>query len=325
MKTVLVSGASGIVGNGILRSLRLSGENYILIGTTIYKNTIAECFSDIFELAPKTSEDNYIDWLCGIIRKHNVDMIIPGIEADVAKWNENRSVLEKTGASVLLNNERLIRLCSDKWLFYLELNKYKPAYAIPSTLDSDFDEIAEKYNLPFLMKPRSGSASRNIKKIFTREEFTDTKSEFNDEIMAQPIIGNDDEEYTVSGFFDENSQLRAYQQLKRKLSKDGFTESAQTVNIKNIGEILNDLADVFKPVGPTNFQFRGHDGSLKLLEINPRISSSTSIRAGLGYNESQMSVDYILNGKDIEQPVLKSGKAIRYTEDKIVYDNSADI
>lgn len=325
MKTVLVSGASGIVGNGILRSLRQSGEQYVLVGTTIYKNTIAETFSDIFELAPKTSDDNYIDWLSGIIKKHNVDMIIPGIEADVAKWNENRSVLEKTGVSVLLNNEELIRLCSDKWLFYQKLAKYKPAYAIPSTLDTDFDEIARNYKLPFLMKPRSGSASKNIKKIYTHEEFLNTKSEFKDEIMAQPIIGNDDEEYTVSGFFDDHSRLLAFQQLKRKLSKEGFTEIAQTVNIRNIEKILTDLAGVFKPVGPTNFQFRQDNGTLKLLEINPRISSSTSIRTGFGYNESQMSVDYILNKKSIIQPVLKSGKAIRYTEDMITYDNSADI
>lgn len=325
MKTVLVSGASGIVGNGILRSLRSSGENYILIGTTIYENTIAEFFSDIFELAPKTSDDDYIDWLCRIIKKHNVDMIIPGIEADVSKWSENRSLLEKTGVSVLLNNEKLIRFCTDKWLFYLELNKYKPDYAIPSTLDNDFDKIAMNYKLPFLMKPRSGSASKNITKIFTHEEFVETKSHFNDEIMAQPIIGNDDDEYTVSGFFDDNSRLLAYQQLRRKLSKEGFTESAQTINIRNIEKILTDLADVFKPVGPTNFQFRKHNGTLKLLEINPRISSSTSIRTGFGYNESQMSVDYFLNKKNITQPVLRDGKAMRYTEDMIIYDNSVNI
>jgi len=54
---------------------------------------------------------------------------------------------------------------------------------------------------------------------------------------------------------------------------------------------------------------------MKLLEINPRISSSTSIRSLLGYNESKMAVEYFLENKMIEQPDLKQGKVIRYIED----------
>jgi len=41
MKNILVSGASGIIGYGILRSLRLSGIPYKLIGTTIYPDSAA--------------------------------------------------------------------------------------------------------------------------------------------------------------------------------------------------------------------------------------------------------------------------------------------
>ena len=48
MKTILVSGASGIVGYGILKSLRMSEEKYNLIGTSIYDDTIAEAFCDLF-------------------------------------------------------------------------------------------------------------------------------------------------------------------------------------------------------------------------------------------------------------------------------------
>ena len=82
-RKILVSGASGIVGYGILRSLRRNHEKGILIGTSIYNDSIAPAFCDIFELAPKTNEPFYIDWLCKTIRKHNVNMVIPGIEIDM--------------------------------------------------------------------------------------------------------------------------------------------------------------------------------------------------------------------------------------------------
>ena len=135
--------------------------------------------------------------------------------------------------------------------------------------------------------------------------------------MAQPVIGDAGHEYTVSAFFDAESRLCCQQQLRRKLSPTGFTEIAETVELENIETVLTELARIFHPIGPTNFQFREKDGVLKLLEINPRISSSTSIRTSFGYNEVLMSINYFLYGKIPMQPLLKHGRAVRYTEDFI--------
>ena len=110
--------------------------------------------------------------------------------------------------------------------------------------------------------------------------------------------------------------------LKRKLSKQGFTETAEVVQLDEIKPIIDELATLFKPVGPTNFQFRKTELGWKLLEINPRISSSTSIRCAFGYNEAQMCINYFSNDKEVEQPELRRGYAIRYTEDYIVYDSN---
>ena len=63
MKTILVSGASGIVGYGILRSLRKTHKNLTLIGTTIYEDSAAQGFCDIFEKAVRTDDPHYIQWL----------------------------------------------------------------------------------------------------------------------------------------------------------------------------------------------------------------------------------------------------------------------
>ena len=134
-------------------------------------------------------------------------------------------------------------------------------------------------------------------------------------------MGNDDEEYTASGFFDKESNLKAFMVMKRKLSKQGFTEIAQTADEPKLKDIIQELAKIFKPVGATTFQLRKDTGSWKLLEINPRVSSSTSLKTAFGYNECKMSVDYFLNNQEITQQEIKKGKAIRYTEDYIFYDS----
>lgn len=316
MSTILVSGASGIIGYGILKSLRQSHPECRLIGTTVYERSAAQAFCDVFEKAPLTNHESYIPWLVDLIKKHNVSVAIPGIEADVVAWNEHRATIEQSGALVLLNNPDLIRLCSDKWLFYRCLIKNNSPYAIPTSLE--FDEKLQQF--PLLLKPRMGSGSKGIKIVKNIDELREYLSGFGLGMMIQPLMGTVEEEYTTSAFFDRNSQLCAFNTLKRKLSQTGFTESAETIEVDGIHDALLHLGKIFMPVGPTNFQFRVDGGQLKLLEINPRISSATSLRTAFGYNESAMSVELLLHDRVPSQPLLKQGYAVRYTEDLIFYD-----
>jgi carbamoyl-phosphate synthase large subunit len=308
METILVSGTSGIVGYGILRSL----SAYHTIGTAITEDSIAPAFCDEFEKILPTSDERYIDDLFRIIYKYGVSMIIPSIECDLYKWNEYREALSSI-TFPLLNNKRLIDLCNDKWDFYLMLMATKPKYAIHTTFDTDYSVSP----FPLLLKPRHGFGSKGIVRIESERELDPYRSRIGTELMIQPIIGTDDEEYTVSGFFDKQSNLVDYFPLRRRLSKDGFTGSA-IVEDCGFGDILSELAEVFKPIGATNFQFRKDGDRMKLLEINPRISSATSIRAAFGYNESEMSVEYFLHNK-LPKPFKKpiGRKAIRFTEDYI--------
>lgn len=314
---ILVSGASGIVGYGILRSLRKAG-GVRLVGTSIYPESPANVFADIFEQAPVTTAPEYIDWLENVIRKHSIDIIIPSIEIDMEVWNRNRNRLSRTSAYVMLNNSALIDLCLDKWEFHEQLVKAYPEIAIRTSLSAD------GFNFPLLLKPRKGFGSKGIEIIKGSGDLARFEREIGDRLMVQELVGDVEHEYTISGFFDDKNNLKALFQLRRKLSRQGFTEFAETVDIPEMPGIIARLAECFKPVGPTNFQFRKDAAGWKLLEINPRISSATSIKTAFGYNECAMTVDYFLRGMEVVQPVLRKGRAMRYVEDFVQYD-SADL
>lgn len=322
MKTILVSGSSGIVGYGILRSLKKSGKQLRLIGTSIYDDSVAPAFCDIFELAPPTNDAAYMDWLLNTIRKHQVDLIVPGIEIDMYKWVEHIPEIERSGAVALLNNVDLIRLCKDKWAFYENLNEAGISCAIESTLRTGYDALKDKFGLPFLLKPRRGFGSKGIVKVDSQDTFLRHQKDIGPILMAQPIIGNDDEEFTTSAFCDGNGSFYASMTLRRKLSGEGFTEKAEVVATDQFIRTISDLCKRFRPIGPTNFQFRTCKDGIKLLEINPRVSSSTSIRAAFGYNESAMAVDYFLEHRMPIQPEIKRGRAVRYTDEHIFYEDS---
>jgi carbamoyl-phosphate synthase large subunit len=319
MRTILVSGASGIVGYGILKSLRGSGSNLRLIGTSIYDDSAAPSFCDIFELAPRTDDVRYFPWLKHIIDRHRVDLIIPGIELDLYTWTCYENDIRETGVRIALNNRDLIALCQDKWLFYQHLAAAGDPCRIETLLHGEYDELAERLGIPFLLKPRRGFASKGIVRVNDRDEFMRHQPEIGLVLMIQPIVGDDDHEFSTSAFCDGRGGVCATMTLKRKLSKDGFTEKAEVVFQDKIDEAIGRLAGHLLPDGPTNFQFRCQDGVFKLLEINPRISSATSIRTAFGFNESQMAVDYFLDQKLPLQPPIRAGRAIRYTEDAIFY------
>lgn len=308
---VLVSGASGIVGYGTLKSLKQLDKCY-LYGTTIYELSPACCFSDEVLIAPQTSSSEYIPWLIDVIKAKKIDMIIPTIEIDVEVWNEHRKELEQTGAVILLNNTDLIRCCLDKMEFSNVLLKNNVKCRILS-----YESISDitDFSQSFVVKPKRGSGSRGIHYVDSYDELLQYEELINTTHFVQEYVGSVAEEYTVSCFFDKKSDLRALMALKRKLSKQGFTEIAEETDAEIFRVTIRELASIFAPVGPTNFQFRLHNGQLKLLEINPRISSSTSIRSLLGYNESKMAVEYFLENKTIEQPNVRQGKVIRYVED----------
>lgn len=320
MKTILVSGASGIIGYGILRNLRRLDKELILVGTSIHTDSPAEVFSNIFEKAIPTNDKEYLKWLLTIIEKHKIDMIIPGIEADMYQWNEYRPQIGNSGVKMLLNNADLIALCYDKWAFYELLYKQKTSYAIDTTLENEYDYLVNRFGNSFLLKPRIGHGSKGIIRINNKDLFNKHQQEIGTILMAQPIVGNEEEEFSTSAFCDGQGGYYALMSLRRKLSKDGFTEKAQVVELIEIEEAVADLCKIFKPLGPTNFQFRKHEGVFKLLEINPRISSATSIRASFGYNEANMAIDYMLEGKEITQPKIRRGKSYRYIEDFIIYE-----
>jgi carbamoyl-phosphate synthase large subunit len=299
----------------------MSKRPMTLIGTSIYTDSVAPGFCDIFEVVPRTDSPDYLDQLVVLLRKHRVDVAFPGIDADMYRWADHAAEIEATGTKLVLNSRELISLCSDKWAFYQRQQKLMPTYAIPSYLDMDFDVLKANCGLPFLLKPRRGFGSKGIVVIETAEQFAGIAPVRKTTSMAQPIVGRDDEEFTVSAFCDGQGGYSASMALRRRLSRDGFTEKAEVVDQAEFSDAVRDLCRAFSPIGPTNFQFRKTEAGLRLLEINPRISSSTSIRAVFGYNEALMAADMAIEQRLPAQPDIKRGRAVRYTEDFIFHDD----
>jgi carbamoyl-phosphate synthase large subunit len=315
--TVVVTGVGAIIGQGIVRSLRLSGRPIRVIGVDRNPDSLGGQFCDAFHCKPacdETSPDYLAFWL-DMLGRESVDLVLPGLEVDVFFLNANRQCLQETGVVLGLNRPELIEIARDKWLMGLELPKVGLA-VIPTILELDWQSCIAKLGAPpFLLKPRQGNGSRGIVRIADETDLCYWGRGARGNAMLQKIVGSDEEEYTVGAFgLGDGSSLKPII-FRRRLSSAGNTQYAEVVSDPSIEQATFSLSAYFKPVGPTNYQFRKEGGTPYLLEINPRLSSSASLRAGFGYNEAEMTLDYYLAGMRPAAPKIVSGRAWRYSED----------
>lgn len=315
--TVVVTGVGAIIGQGIVKSLRQCTRTVRVVGIDRNPHSIGPHICDAFYAKPDCDESSpdYLNFWQETLHKEKVDLVLPGLEVDLFFLNGQRQSLSATGATLGLNKSELIELARDKWSLGLELAK-AGLVPIPSVLSKDWNECVSKLGSPpFLLKPRQGNGSRGIARLYDEADlrYWAKKSEGN--FMIQKIIGNDDEEYTVGafGFGDGNSLSPII--FRRRLSPAGNTQYAEVVEDPIIEQVTRKLSMHFKPAGPTNYQFRKEHGIPYLLEINPRLSSSSSLRAGFGYNEAEMALDFYLDGIKPEMPKVTKGQAWRYSED----------
>lgn len=321
---ILVTGIGAIIGYGIIYSLKKSKYNIQIVGMDIFDDAVGQVWCDEFVQAISAADKHYSSFLKDTIDRFDIDLVFFGTEQEIKRCCECREELGDYYKKLVINKDNLIRLSEDKWNTLCFLKDQGLNY-IPSSITASFDEARRAFGLPLLMKPRKSYASKGICKVSEEKEFNAWKEKYSDQFMVQELIGDEEHEYTAAAFgFGDGTCIKPIV-MRRKLSKAGATDRAIIQPVLKIEEEIYKLTKELKPLGPTNFQFRLHKGKYFLLEINPRISSSTSIRTAFGYNEAEMCIEYFVEGKKPEGKQLRTGRVYRYIADVVEYNDSNTI
>ena len=315
---ILVTGVGAIIGYGIINSLRASKYNCNIVGMDIYSDAVGQAWCDSFIQAVPATSPEYVQFVLDVMDKYDIDLMMFGTEQEIDRLSAAEEEMGCQYKKLVLNRREIIELSDDKWATYQLLNN-NGIVAIPSMIDGDYADIVEKLGNPFLLKPRKSYAGKGMTVIYNEQEFSYHRSRLPvEQFMVQKLIGDNEHEYTAATFgFGDGSSIDKPIIFARKLSQEGATAKARCIDIPEIGEQISVLTRILRPVGPTNYQFRKDGNNYLLLEVNPRISSSTSIRTAFGYNEAEMCIDWYMYGIRPQQPIIRSGSARRYIADWI--------
>lgn len=320
---VLVTGVGAIIGQGIIDALRRCQPPVVIIGMDRLANSVGVCLCDHFICKPDIDEasDGYLDFWRHLLISFNVDLVLPGIESDVVFLDLHREQLGSL-AALAINAPDVLAVCSNKLTTYTRLDAVDIA-RIPTLVATKHADLASLGPGPYVLKPCSGNGSRGIHIVDHPQDYTDTlERHCSGDYIVQPYLGDPEHEFTASAFGLSGGASLTPIIFRRTLARAGYTNYAEVVPCAEIEAAIGVLSAFFQPIGPTNYQFRLHHGTYYLLEINPRFSSSTSIKTAFGYNEAEMCIQYFLQGSPPAPPIIRKGHAWRIISDVIVHEGS---
>lgn len=317
IETVGVTGTGSMVGQAIIKSLRDSeifGGR--IIGFDYIPETVGSFWCDDNVVLPdildsEIEDEVLLGALVEAIEHHGIELLFLGLDFELTFFARYREELyERSGCRVDVCSPEVVEVADDKFRTARFLEEH--GFDCPRTFLNPQKAI-QHLEFPILVKPRTGSRSRYLKRIYNEQELLEVFRDHND-IVAQEYLPQLKHEYTC-GVTVLDGELCGVIPLRRDL-KDGHTVFAE---YRREYDFLNDclagVAGVLKPEGTVNIQLR-LDSELRprIFEINARHSGTTHIRTHFGYREIDMILARHL-GRPIDPPELREGRIYRYYDE----------
>jgi len=314
-RVVLVTAVGGGgVGEQVVKALRLAGRGYLIVGGDAQPRSLGLQEVDVPVLLPHASSPAYLETLLSVCHRLGVRGVYPGSEPELLALSAARGRFATEGIALFANDPSVIATGLDK----AATAGFLAAHGIASPRSMVVTKPAELERVPFLpaiLKPNTGGGgSANVFVAQTPAElrlFGAYLLENAATCLVQEYLGTPADEYTVGvltdldGVFVNSIAVRrdilpAFSNRSRVPNRSGnpaFGDQLVVSNGISQGEIgvfpevtgpCERIAEALDSRGPLNIQCRVVDGEVRVFEINPRFSGTTSLRALVGFNEPDL-------------------------------------
>lgn len=323
---VLVTALGGTShGQQILKALRHGELDYHIVGSDMTSRSSGRAISDAFVTLPPAGAPDYLESLERVIEAHGIQAVFHGCEQEMTVFSQNRERLEKNGVFFPVNPPRVLDICQNKArtnALLMEKGFEPPRYVSITSVD-DTEQVDF---LPAVLKPSSGGGGSAHVYIAQDQRELEFLAEyllgFCPEVLAQEYMGTAEEEYTVGVLFGRDGELLNSIGVRRLVegaistrfrvpNRTGRADLGPQLTISSgisqgevgkwpeVTQVCESIASVLGAEAPVNVQCRVVDGAVKVFEINPRFSGTTSLRAMAGYNEPEVLIRREVLGEEV--------------------------
>ena len=327
--TVMVTAiGGGGHGEQILKALRMADRGrYRIVGADMNPMCPQFALADEPIVLPAATAADYFDQLLDACSRFSVQALFHGCEPELRVFSENRDRILAAGILLPINSSETIALCMDKLAtmrFLHEAGFDPPKFWVATS----FHELEDVDTFPVVIKPSIGSGgSSNVhiaqspKELRLYAELLRLKQP-NTAFIIQEYVGTPEDEYTVGVLHDLNggflNSIGLRREIKstlnirlKELNQTPRPELGPSLVISSglshgqigpypeVTHTCEAIAQSLGARGAINIQCRLVGGKVKVFEINPRFSGTTSICAMMGYNEPDVLIRKHLLGEAI--------------------------
>ena len=308
---VLLTGWGGLGGTGIIDSLHNAPGGVRVVCADAKDKLILKHRADAFRLLPHGDDPAYVNALLDVCESEGVDVVMPGSGPEILTISKNKEYISGRVA-VALDAYHTIRPLLNKADAYEALQNVipVPTFARASSV-SRLRRCLEKVGYPdgpACARPASYTDSGGSRGFHVLRGETDISAYVEsvsavgslDMLVSEYLPGP---EYSVYVLADGGSVLHCVPVLRKRMIGPR-TFGAETVPPNSeITDICSRIVECLGLSHNVNIQLRrSADGSLKLVEVNPRMGGTIVLPTAAGVNLPYMGVRLAL-GKPVELDV----------------------
>jgi carbamoyl-phosphate synthase large subunit len=318
---VLVTAVGGIVGEGIVKSLRLANMSemspvyYTIYGVDMDNRATGLYRSDFGLVVPSATSSGYLESIKNIISENGIQAVYVGSDIELNILAVAKPDLESNSKAILITNPpKVIDIARDKWKTFQFLNGSNLPCAM-SCLPEDKEEFIEKFGFPIVVKPREGYGSLHFYIVHSHDEMRyalEAIKKHGWRPIIQEYLNETCQEFT-SGVTIDKSGMHVMSSISLcKFPKHGQTYKAIVDSFDPIRKSAEEVALKLGAHTAVNIQTKFDGKEPKVFEINPRLSATLPMRAVAGINEPDILYRNSVLDEEIHIQEYKKLLCLRY-------------
>jgi carbamoyl-phosphate synthase large subunit len=302
---VLITGMGHPLGHSIYKTAKQCAFPVDVTVADADARSVGLYLEDDRVLLPLARDASYIETLLDVLRDRDVQALFVGTTAEMSVVSAHAEYIEdETGARVLIEPPHVLSIANDKY----ETSRMLAAAGLEHARSARGDDLdaclalARACGYPLFAKPRTGSASTGAGPIPGEDELRAFAGPDRESWVVQEHLGVDSE-YTSGVYRTLAGETIDVISMWRQL-QFGLSYKVEVRALPEIDAYAVAVAEALAATGPVNVQAMLVEGRGPVcFEINPRLSSTSPVRAMFGLNEVELLLrERVLGERPAAQP-----------------------
>jgi carbamoyl-phosphate synthase large subunit len=311
--SVLVTGAGGPAAIAVMKSLRADPSVGLLAADMdSWAAGLYQVPPAARSVIPAGLAPEFAEILLARCLALGVDVVIPTVDSELRPLAAARDAFARAGIQLMLPAERSLARTLDKLAL---ARACAGVVRVPRTELLDEFVNPDSWTYPVIVKPRTGSGSRDISAVMSAQELKSLEPS-PDFIVQEYLPG---EEYSVDVLADAAGRVVASVPRIRARVDSGVSVAGRTLHECELERFGATVVGELGLSYISNVQVRRDDkGRPALLEVNPRAPGSLALTIASGVDMPRMALS-ALRGQPLPDHVEFCEKAmVRYLEEQFL-------